>query len=146
MSPSFSVSQNFPPRTDCALLHISGVFKGSIMLHLRGVNLETSAILAPSEYLFLELWTNTLFPFWHHHKLMTTQSRWKSGALNWSESSWRGKRLMKPTHPSHCSHLYFTGSRAVHLTCGLPVLLYTQSCRNIHPSAANRHLGLIRDV
>lgn len=139
-----SASQNFPPWTCCGLLHVSGVFSGSVMLHLRGVNLETPAVLAPSECLCLELWENTLFPFWRHHKLMTMESRWKSGALNWSESSWRGKRLMIPTHPTHPG--YLTGSRAVELTCGLSVLLYTQSRRNIHPSPANSQLGLIQDM
>lgn len=138
---SFLRARDFPPRTCCGLLHVSGVFGGSVMLHLRGVNLETPAVLASSECLCLELWENTLFPFWRHHKLMTMESRWQSGALNWSESSWRGKRLMIATHPSH-----LTGSRAVELTCGLSVLLYMQSRRNIHPSAVNSHLGLIRDM
>lgn len=125
-----SASQNFPPRTCCGLLHVSGVFSGSVMLHLRGVNLETPAVLASSECLCLELWENTLFPFWRHHKLMTMESRWESGALNWSESSWRGKRLMIPTHLTHPSHL--TGSQAVELTWAFRVVVHAESQK--HPS------------
>lgn len=100
----FTLFENLSPQTYRALMRASSVFNGRVMLRLRGVNLETSAALTPSECLLPEPRTNTLFPFRRHHKLMTTESRWESRALNWSERSWRGKRLMIPTQPTHSGH------------------------------------------
>lgn len=128
---------NLSPRTCFVLIHVSGFFNSRVMLQLRAVNLETSPVLTSNECLLPELRTNMLFPFLCHHKLMTAESWWKSGALNWSERSSRGERLMIPTHP--------TCSWAVELACGLNVL-YGERWRSIHPSTGNHLLVLIRDV
>lgn len=102
----FTLFENLSPQTRRALTRASSVFNGRVMLRLRGVNLETAAALTPSERLLPESRADTLFPFRRHHKLMTTESRWKSGALNWSERSRRGKRLMIPTQPTHSGHFF----------------------------------------
>lgn len=80
-----------------ASTHVSSFFNGAATLRLRGVNLETSAVLLPSECLFPGPRTNMVFPFRRHHKLMTMESRWRSGFLY----------QMIPFHPTQGGLFFF---------------------------------------